>query len=1351
MARPVNPYVAGNPVGNSPAFVGRADVLREVLRVLRRPQDNAIVLYGQRRIGKTSILQHLAAVLPQEGPYRAVYFDLQDKAAWPLGRVLQDLARTIANARGQPDPDLGADPETAFRQEWLPAVLGDLPEGCSLVLLFDEFDVLADPQAEQAAAAFFPYLRDLLTCDPQRLQFVFVIGRNVDDLTNIALSLFKVTPARRVSLLNRKDTADLVYLSEANDTLRWPDEAVERVWQLTSGHPFLTQQLCSHVWEQVYDEEPDEPPTVVSTHVDAAVPDALEASRNALEWLWGGLRPAERIVASALAEAGAGPITEERLEYVLRESGVRVFMRELQNIPKTLQDWDILESADGGYRFRVELLLRWVADHRPLRRVYREELRRIEPVAESLYQAALGLYQRKQLKQAIRPLRQAVGLNPDHIEASQLLVDILVAQGKVYEARQLLERLYEYHPAAARSRLVQNLYDAARVAEDGGRRREAIRLYARILSLDDTYRDVAQRLDRLGIMLAEIGVPPMLLEKYLIEREVGRGAGGRVYLARDELGRPVALKYHKALTQDDQRQIERLLQEARTVANLRHPNVAIVYTTESYPESGDYCVVMEYADGGTLAHLLETEGRLSIERTLDVGIQVCTALEYVHRMGHIHRDVKPSNILFFRADDQVVAKIADFGLSRSVQVGDHRPEDQEGQVSGTWEYAAPELLRNETIDNRIDLYSLGVVLYEMLVGKPPFPYTGDVAAVVVGHLHGDVTPPQALRPAVFDELNALVLEVLAKLPSERFQDAGTMLSALRQAKDLCTQYHMRAQDSYDRGMRLEEKEDWPKAVRAFEEAYALNPELEGAEPRLKNAQLMLELEATWHETEALWADEVWADVLERLGRIGRVAPEYRAKEVEEKAKHARLQLKLASLYGDARAAEGAGRRREAIRLYVQILSLDDRYSDAAQRLARLRTEEDLENLWTRGEQLVQQEKWEEATGVYAQIIATDPDYPGAAKQLSHTRRQLELARLYSQALAESGKGDWDKTTEILREITTYEPAYKDAAIRLADASRRQRLELLRQSVEQLMEDHQWSVAAAVLEELCRFEPANEEARQQLKRVRQWQAFDDMYRRGKADYGARQWDEAIAKLEEALKIAGVAGLDLHNYRDTKLLLDRARINKELDALREKGKRLETAADFNPLIQILNQMLELAPGNQEVLDWKESTLQQMRLGNLYDQALSRTERGDWVGAKRILDEIVSVDAGYKDVKEIRKRVDLNRRVSFMRRGGFPLLIALGTACLLLLVSRLVAEARHQPDPGSLVVTPEFVGSVVSVFTLIVSMAGLLIPAEKLSELLKKDKQLRVYVVLAVLLVTAFLLILLTMALVPGGAFP
>jgi len=491
-AIPRNPYVAGNPVGDSPAYVGRDDVLRDVLRILRHDQQNAIVLYGQRRIGKTSILQHLATRLPEEGSYCPVYFDLQDKAALPLGRVLQDLADAIAYALGQPTPHLGSDPEAAFRDEWLPATLASLGEGSAVVLLLDEFDVLTEPDADQAAKAFFPYLRGLLASDPGRLQFEFVIGRNIDDLDNIALSVFKGTPARRISLLGPEDMDRLVLLSEANETLHWPEEAIERVWHWTHGHPFLTQQLCSHVWERAYDEislheELEEPPAVTPVEVDAAVPEVLEASGYTMEWLWDGLPPAERVVASALAEAGPTAITPEALERLLHDSGVRVLIRELQSAPDLLQKWDLIEPTDGGYRFRVELLRRWIAEQKPLSRV-QEELDYIEPVAENLYQAALGLYQGRQLEGAVDLLRRAIALNPNHVRANQLLADILLAQGDTGEAVEFLQRLYEYQPAAARPRLVQALLAQAQEAatED-----EQLHFYEQVLDLDAVQPEAA--------------------------------------------------------------------------------------------------------------------------------------------------------------------------------------------------------------------------------------------------------------------------------------------------------------------------------------------------------------------------------------------------------------------------------------------------------------------------------------------------------------------------------------------------------------------------------------------------------------------------------------------------------------------------------------------------------------------------------------------------------------------------------------------------------------------------------------------------------------------------------------------
>lgn len=484
----LNPYVAGNPVGASPAFVGRDDVLREVLRTLRRPQANALVLYGQRRIGKTSILEHLAYWLPREGEYTPVYFDLQDKATWKLGQVLSALAASMAGALGKPAPELGADPQTAFRANWLPALLKELPERSSLVLLFDEFDVLADPKSDQAGKAFFPYLRELLAVDTMRLQFVFVIGRNVNDLDTIALSVFKGTDSRRVSLLDKADAAALVQLSESNGSLHWGAEAIEQVWNLTHGHPFLTQQLCSHVWERAHDAEPDETPTASTDDVEAVIDDVLAGSQNALEWLWDGLPAAERIVISALAEAGHGSITLERLEQCLHESGVRVVIRDLQNAPRQLQDWDVLEPDQEGLRFRVELLRRWLVAYKPLRRV-QEEIDHIEPVAQSYYQAGLGLYRSRKLEEAIDPLRRAISLNPNHQSANLLLADVLLSQGELDAARQILERLYEYQPSAARHRLVQIfLLQAQNRPED-----EELAFYDRVLKIDETQVEALAR------------------------------------------------------------------------------------------------------------------------------------------------------------------------------------------------------------------------------------------------------------------------------------------------------------------------------------------------------------------------------------------------------------------------------------------------------------------------------------------------------------------------------------------------------------------------------------------------------------------------------------------------------------------------------------------------------------------------------------------------------------------------------------------------------------------------------------------------------------------------------------------
>ena len=493
-----NPYITNKPVGNNPAFIGRADVLRDVFNLLDSPKESAIVLYGQRGIGKTSVLQHLKAQLSEQAHLCPIDFDLQDKATWSVDQILIELAKSIAHTLNQAEPDLGEHPEITFQETWFPDVLQSLPDNSTVVLLFDEFDVVELPTIEQAVAGFYPYWHKLLNSDKQHLKSIFVSGRNIDDLDNIAVSLFRgKPPIKRLSLLTREETEELVRLSEANETLNWHDDAVECVFRYTQGHPFLTQQVCFQVWEQA--DKTLNISTATVADVENVLFDVLDASHNTLLWLWEGLPPAERMVAAALAESGPTPLTEQALEKGLYENGVHIIIRELQNAPRLLQDWDLLEFTQAGYQFRVELLRRWIAEYKPLRRI-QDELDHIDPVADNLFRAAVDLHQAGDTKSAIKQLREAIGLNPNHLGAHQQLADILLGQGQAKIAKTLLDSLYNYKPLAARSRLIQALLT---LAQETDNQDQQLELYERVLALEPKQLEATAKRQEIWAQCAE--------------------------------------------------------------------------------------------------------------------------------------------------------------------------------------------------------------------------------------------------------------------------------------------------------------------------------------------------------------------------------------------------------------------------------------------------------------------------------------------------------------------------------------------------------------------------------------------------------------------------------------------------------------------------------------------------------------------------------------------------------------------------------------------------------------------------------------------------------------------------------
>src|SRR5271155_4626371 len=263
--------------------------------------------------------------------------------------------------------------------------------------------------------------------------------------------------------------------------------------------------------------------------------------------------------------------------------------------------------------------------------------------------------------------------------------------------------------------------------------------------------------------------------RYEIVGELGRGAMGVVYKATDPvIGRTVAVKTIK-LTDEGTglsrpELLTRFQTEARAAGLLTHPNIVVVF--DAGEESGLYYITMELVEGKSLQALLDAGQAFPLPRVLRIMEQTCSALQFAHERNVVHRDIKPANIML-TADDTV--KITDFGTAKILQFGTMQ---QTAHVMGTPSYMSPEQVKGRAVDGRSDIFSLGVLLYEMVTGEKPFPGQ-NITTVIYKIVNEEPVPPRQIDPSIHPGISAVVMKALAKEPEARYQSCREMLEDLR--------------------------------------------------------------------------------------------------------------------------------------------------------------------------------------------------------------------------------------------------------------------------------------------------------------------------------------------------------------------------------------------------------------------------------------------------------------------------------------------------------------------------------------------------------------------------------------------
>ena len=465
-----------------------------------------------------------------------------------------------------------------------------------------------------------------------------------------------------------------------------------------------------------------------------------------------------------------------RLEDILLKDADQSFMDgNLETAKEKLKELTKLNPGKSEYNKRINDIENFIIQHKTTE--YEERLKRNNLPEEEANRIRfeLGeLYLKKDAdKENAISLFQKVAKSetPYKSEALRRVGLSFLSKGMVELADENFNKIRESN--IPENKKVEMLYQIGNAYEEKDIFDKARDVYRQILSYNIKYKDVAQRIERLpsGPLINKKDKNQQRLEdRYDQIEKIGAGGMGSIFKARDKiLGRIVALKVIREDFMGDIETVHRFIREAQSASALHHPGIVTIF---------DICVgepmyiAMEYVDGGNLREQLNRKA-MSVQEFLGIAIEICDALDAAHSKGIIHRDIKPENIMLTK-DGKI--KITDFGLAC---INNASKMTMAGQILGTPLYMSPEQIKGRPVDNRSDIYSLGITFYESLTGRVPFPH-GDIGYC---HIHETPPLPSLLNPDIPEPLERIIIKSIEKNPEDRYQNVREILEDINRCQN----------------------------------------------------------------------------------------------------------------------------------------------------------------------------------------------------------------------------------------------------------------------------------------------------------------------------------------------------------------------------------------------------------------------------------------------------------------------------------------------------------------------------------------------------------------------------------------